>query len=84
MDIAYLSYKGTNISSEQLEFAAFSVENVAEKLNIKGDEAYKLLTENSNILNEYIISYYEMLHIQSKEYIVNDIVEYMKDLGVIR
>ena len=42
-----------------------------------------MLTEDSNILNSYIIAEYEMLHTQSKEYIVNDIVDFMKERGVI-
>lgn len=71
------------ISSEQLEFSVFCVENVAERLKIKGDEAYQLLTEKSNILKEYIIPHYEILHTQSKEYIVDDIIEFLQDTEVI-
>ena len=44
---------------------------------------YKMLSEESDILNSYIVPEYEMLHTQSKEYIVNDIVEFMKESGVI-
>lgn len=36
----------------------------------------------SDILNEYIIPEYEVLHTQSKEYIVNDIIDIMKERGV--
>ena len=42
-----------------------------------------MLTVDSNILNEYIIPEYEMLHTQGKEYIVNDIVQVMKERGII-
>lgn len=42
-----------------------------------------MLTEDSNILNLYIVPEYEMLHTQSKEYIVNDIVEFMRESGGI-
>lgn len=42
-----------------------------------------MLTEDSNILYDYIVPEYEMLHTQSKEYIVNDIVDFMKEKGVI-
>ncbi len=41
-----------------------------------------MLTEQTNILNEYIIPEYEILHTQSKDYIINDIIEVMKERGV--
>lgn len=74
-----------DISDDQLEFSIFCIENVAEKLGMKGDEVYQLLTtEENNILSHYIIPCYEILHTQSKEYIVNDIIEYMQDEGVLK
>lgn len=69
--------------SKELEFAIFCIENVANFLRKDAGEVYKMLTEDSNILNSYIIAEYEMLHTQSKEYIVNDIVDFMKERGVI-
>ena len=41
-----------------------------------------ILTEKSDILKGYIVPEYEILHTQSKEYIVNDIIELMKEKGV--
>ena len=69
--------------SKELEFAIFCIENIASFLGRDAREVYKLLTEESDILNSYIVPEYEMLHTQSKEYIVNDIVEFMKESGVI-
>ena len=40
-------------------------------------------TEKSDILNDYIIPEYEILHTQGKEYIVDDIIEVMKERGVL-
>lgn len=68
---------------KELEFAVFCVENVAEKLGVGADMVYKAFTEKSNILNGYIVPEYEVLHTQSKEYIVNDIMELMQERGVI-
>ena len=70
-------------SSQELEFAIFCIENVAVILQRDTQEVYKMLTQASDILGEYIIPEYEMLHTQSKEYIVNDIVELMRERGVI-
>ena len=74
-----------NISTvEELEFAIFCVENVATKLEIDAQQVYRMLSEDSDILNSYIVSEYEMLHTQSKEYIVEDIIDFMRESGVVR
>ena len=72
-----------DMSENEIEFAIFCIENVALKLGIHGDEEYRLLTKDSKILDEYIVPNYEMLHTQDKEYIVNDIIDYMKECGVL-
>lgn len=74
---------GYNIkNSEELEFAFFCIESIAEKLGKNAEKIYTALTQKSNILYEYIIPEYEMLHTQSKEYIINDILDVMKEKGV--
>lgn len=67
----------------ELEFAVFCIENIAIKLNSLPEEIYKKLAIDSNILNEYIVPEYGVLHTQSKEYIINDIIELMQEKGVI-
>lgn len=71
-----------NISSEELEFAVFCIESIAAKLHVSGKEVYIALSEESNILYDYIIPLYDVLHTQSKEYIVDDILTVMKERGV--
>ena len=70
-------------NSRELEFAIFCIENVAAYLERDAKEVYTMLTKESDILNSYIVPEYEMLHTQGKEYIVNDIVEVMRERGVI-
>ena len=67
-----------------LDFVVFCVENVAEHLSLNGAEVYCLLSERSGILDDYIIAHYDVLHTQGKEYIVNDLVEYMKKEGLLK
>lgn len=69
-------------NSNELEFAIFCIENIAAKLNVNAAIVYDTLTEKSNILNDYIIPEYEILHTQSKEYIVDDILDVMKERGI--
>ncbi len=67
---------------QELEFAIFCIENVAKKLQKTADQIYVALVEKSNILHDYIAPEYEILHTQGKEYIINDIIEVMKERGV--
>ena len=71
------------METKELEFSVFCIESVSEKLGLDGEEVYRLLTEQSKILEEYIIPNYDILHTKSKEYIVEDIIEYMRQEEVI-
>lgn len=67
---------------KELEFAVFCIENIAIKFNVDAPKVYSTFVDKSDILYGYIIPEYEMLHTQSKEYIINDIVEVMEEKGV--
>ncbi|WP_294349802.1 DUF3791 domain-containing protein [uncultured Clostridium sp.] len=71
------------MNEKTLEFAIFCVESLSEKLNIDAEKIYKSLRFDSDILDNYIIACYEPLHSQSKDYIVNDLIEVMKMKGVL-
>ena len=68
---------------KELEFSVFCIENIADHLGLGGEEVYRLLTEKSDILDNYIIPCYDALHTQGKEYIVNDIVDYMREKSLL-
>lgn len=67
---------------EKLEFAIFCIENVAAKLGVGAEKVYSAFVDKSNILYDYIVPEYENLHTQSKDYIVEDILEIMRERGV--
>ena len=69
-------------NSRELEFAVFCNENVAAKLGVNAERVYRAFTEKSDILNGYIVPEYEILHTQSREYIVDDLLDVMKERGV--
>lgn len=72
-----------NISTpEKLEFAIFCIENVAARLGVEAERVYSAFVDKSNILHDYIVPEYESLHTQSKEYIVEDILDLMRERGV--
>lgn len=68
---------------KEIEFAVFCIENLANALEKSGKETYELLTAKSDIVEDYIIENYAILHTQGKEYIVEDIMRHMKDMGVL-
>lgn len=69
-------------NSNELEFAIFCIENVAAKLGVDAERVYQAFTEQSDILNGYIVPEYEVLHTQGREYIVADILDVMRERGV--
>lgn len=67
---------------KELEFAVFCIENVAKKLVVDGTAAYDMLAVQTDVLQNYIIPCYDVLHTQGKEYIVNDLIDMLKAKGV--
>ena len=65
-----------------LEYVLFCIEGVAKKLGKDGREVYQILTEDSDILNSYIVPSYDVLHTQGKDYIIEDILDVMKKRGL--
>ena len=77
-----MSNTENDYNSKELEFAIFCIENIAVRLNISAEKVYSALAEKSNILSDYIVPEYGILHTQSKDYIVDDIIELMNEKGV--
>ena len=65
-----------------LEFVVFCIESVAEALGKTSAAVYRSLAGANGILHQYIIPCYDVLHTQGKEYIVDDILDVMKERGV--
>lgn len=66
-----------------LEFTIFCIDSLSEYLEKDTKEIYRLLKYETDILDSYIIPCYETLHTQSKKYIVEDIIEVLKERGVM-
>ena len=66
----------------ELEFTVFCIEGLAERLKIEPWDAYDMLAKKTNLLHEYVIPGYDVLHTQDKEYIVNDLIEALKLKGI--
>ena len=75
--------KQADIYAEQLFFTVFCIEALADELGTTGDKIYAKLTEKSDILDGYIVPCYDALHTQGRDYIVRELIEIMKERGVV-
>lgn len=64
----------------ELQFSIFLLYSLAEKWNKTPAAVYKILNQ-TGILDDYIIACYDVLHTQGKEYLVEDITEFVKEKG---
>ena len=69
-------------TARELEFAVFCIENVSAALGKPSEYVYGALAGEDGILRQYIVPSYDVLHTQGKEYIVNDIIEVIKERHV--
>ncbi|GHT97200.1 transcriptional regulator [Spirochaetia bacterium] len=71
------------MTKDILEFSVFCIECVADELGMNGKEVYRLMTTcpGLNVLDDYVIAYYNALHTQGKEYIVRELLEVMQKQG---
>ncbi len=60
------------------EFAVFCIENTAIRLNKSGKEVFTALKQVDGIRN-FLYPSFEMLHTQSKEYIVDEVLAYLNE-----
>jgi hypothetical protein len=68
-------------NDRELEFAIFCVENIAIRLGVDAEKVYDALTVKSDILNSYIVPCFDILHTQDKDYIIDDVLNVMKERG---
>ena len=66
---------------KELDFSIFILYSLADKWNKTPAAVYRILN-STGILDNYIIACYDVLHTQGKEYLVEDITDYVKERGV--
>lgn len=68
-------------TEKELKFSIFVIYQLAEKWNKTLPEVYRILND-THILDDYIIAYYDTLHTLGAEYLTEDITEFAKEKGV--
>lgn len=66
----------------QLDFAVYCIGLVASRLGMNQTDVYDRL-KRSDILDGYIVKGYEPLHTFGSDYIADDLIDYMKEKGVL-
>ena len=70
------------MNAQILNFTIFCIGCLADHLKLSAREVYHKL-QSSGIISDYSVPCYDVLHTFSKEYIVEDLVAFMKKKGVL-
>ena len=65
-----------------LSFTIFCISNVSAVLGKSAREVYHQMQEYG-IINDYIVPCYDVLHTFPKDYIVEDLISFMKKRGAL-
>lgn len=64
-----------------LEFVTFAIGSVAERLQKSPSEIYKIFRQ-SNVIAGYLVPAYDVLHTFGRQYLVDDVLDYLQEKGV--
>ena len=66
--------------TEHLDFITFCVGSLSDALCMSASQVYSAL-RSSGVLNDYIVPCYDVLHTFSKDYLVEELTEVLKERG---
>lgn len=70
------------MNNDNIDFVTYCIGNLSRRLGLNARDVYQRL-KTSGILTDYIIPSYDVLHTFSKEYLMEDLVDFMKEKGVL-
>lgn len=70
------------MGSNSIDFITYCIGNLSRRLNISASDVYQRL-KSSGILSNYIVPSYDILHTFGKEYLMDDLTDYMREKGVL-
>lgn len=69
------------LEKKELTFVVFILNALGQHWNMTTPEVYDILN-STGILDDYIIKCYDVLHTLGKEYLVEDITEFVREKGI--
>jgi hypothetical protein len=68
------------MNSKILEFVTFTIGSVAERVHKSPAEIYRLFKQ-TNVIAGYLVPAYDILHTYGRQYLVDDVMEFMQEKG---
>lgn len=69
------------INEKEMDFVVYCVENLANYINEDSVKTFDILDDN-NLIEDYIVKFYDILHTQGKDWIIEDLVEQLEERGI--
>ena len=69
------------LEKKELTFVIFILHALGQHWNMTTPEVYEILN-TTGLLDDYIIKCYDVLHTLGKEYLVEDITEFVREKGI--
>lgn len=69
------------LEKKELTFVVFILHALGQRWNMTTPEVYDILN-STRILDNYIIKCYDVLHTLGREYLVEDITEFVREKGI--
>jgi len=69
------------LEKKELTFVVFILYALGEHWKMTTPEVYEIL-DSTGILDDYIIKCYDVLHTLGKEYLIEDITEFVREKGI--
>ena len=70
------------MNTDNIDFITYCIGNLSRRLGLSAREVYQRL-KTSGILMGYIVPSYDVLHTFGKEYLMEDLTDYMREKGVL-
>lgn len=70
------------MDKDTVDFVTYCIGNLSRRLGLNARDVYERL-KTSGILNGYIVPSYDVLHTFCKEYLMEDLTDYMREKGVL-
>jgi hypothetical protein len=69
------------MGEQEMKFVVFVIHALAEAWSKSSGQVYKKLND-TGILDNYIVSCYDVLHTLGKQYLIQDITDFVKEKGI--
>ena len=82
LNLVNLQIKQPDMNFNNVDFVTYCIGNLSRRLGLSAGEVYRRL-KKSGILTEYIVPSYDVLHTFGKEYLMEYLIDYMREKGVL-